>query len=167
MDYDDYRGDLHIHIKKGRQLLDGRKSLDYVRFRHDKLGDLGRIERQHEFLSALKKRGVRFNHVGKIDDIAEIVAESVNLNPLMDIRDLAAILIFFTKLEDDDLRFHSAPVAMDVLYNDLLSLTPSYTRLDKLMQDILKVDRLEKGELEDEAGPSDAPEPVPADFEDV
>jgi LCP family protein required for cell wall assembly len=53
MDYDDHAQDLSIHLKQGRQRLDGHQAEGFVRFRHDGLGDVGRIQRQHAFLKAL------------------------------------------------------------------------------------------------------------------
>lgn len=53
MQYADKAGNLNINIKKGTQVLDGQAALDFVRFRHDNLADLGRIKRQQEFLQAL------------------------------------------------------------------------------------------------------------------
>jgi LCP family protein required for cell wall assembly len=48
--YTDRAGGLHIDIPAGRQLLDGKTALEFVRFRHDALGDIGRIQRQQLFL---------------------------------------------------------------------------------------------------------------------
>ncbi|MCK9858479.1 LCP family protein [Paenibacillus sp. ATY16] len=42
-----------IDLKKGYQLLDGDKALQYVRFRHDAMSDFTRTERQREFLGAV------------------------------------------------------------------------------------------------------------------
>jgi len=42
-----------IDLKKGQQHLDGDKALQYVRFRHDKLSDFTRTERQRDFLKAI------------------------------------------------------------------------------------------------------------------
>jgi len=42
-----------IDLKKGQQHLDGEKALQYVRFRHDKLSDFTRTERQRNFLKAV------------------------------------------------------------------------------------------------------------------
>lgn len=42
-----------INLKKGQQHLDGDKALQYVRFRHDKLSDFTRTERQRDFLKAI------------------------------------------------------------------------------------------------------------------
>ncbi len=43
--YTDYSGKLFINIPKGRQHMDGKTALGYVRFRHDPLGDIGRVQR--------------------------------------------------------------------------------------------------------------------------
>jgi LCP family protein required for cell wall assembly len=53
MSYDDNAGNLHIHIKKGYQKLDGQQALNYLRFRHDDAADIGRIKRQQEFLKTV------------------------------------------------------------------------------------------------------------------
>lgn len=45
-----------INLKKGLQVLDGDKALQYVRFRHDRMGDYTRTERQREFLKAVAKK---------------------------------------------------------------------------------------------------------------
>jgi len=45
-----------IDLKEGLQLLDGRKALQYVRFRHDVLSDYTRTERQRNFLKALAEK---------------------------------------------------------------------------------------------------------------
>lgn len=51
MNYDDPLQDLHIHLKKGYQLLDGDKAEQFVRYRAGyATGDLGRIEAQSGFI---------------------------------------------------------------------------------------------------------------------
>ncbi|MDO4581110.1 MAG: LCP family protein [Bacillota bacterium] len=42
-----------IDIEAGLQLLDGEKALQYVRYRHDELGDITRVSRQQNLLKAL------------------------------------------------------------------------------------------------------------------
>ncbi len=53
MYYIDYAGGLHIDLKPGRQKLNGKQAVGYLRFRHDALGDLGRIRRQQIFLQEI------------------------------------------------------------------------------------------------------------------
>lgn len=42
-----------IDLKPGLQHMNGNTALQYVRFRHDEMGDIGRIERQQKFIKAL------------------------------------------------------------------------------------------------------------------
>jgi LCP family protein required for cell wall assembly len=57
MDYDDPTQDLHIHLKAGEQLLDGKTAQMFVRFRSGyALADVGRMDAQKLFLSALAKQ---------------------------------------------------------------------------------------------------------------
>jgi len=53
MDYDDNYQNLYIHLNPGRQVLDGKQAMGYVRFRHDREGDYGRMRRQDQFIRAL------------------------------------------------------------------------------------------------------------------
>ncbi|MCD7739825.1 MAG: LCP family protein [Candidatus Gastranaerophilales bacterium] len=53
MHYDDYSGKLHINFKKGDYVLSGKEAEEYLRFRKDFLGDIGRIHRQQKFIKAL------------------------------------------------------------------------------------------------------------------
>lgn len=71
--YTDRAGGLFIDIPAGRQVLDGKTALEFVRFRHDALGDIGRIQRQQLFLKEV------LNKIREPETIArlpEIVGEA-------------------------------------------------------------------------------------------
>ncbi len=53
MNYDDNTAKLHIHFKKGHYVLNGNEAEEYLRFRKDYLGDIGRVHRQQKFVKAL------------------------------------------------------------------------------------------------------------------
>ncbi len=53
LNYDDYSGKLHIHLTKGKHVLNGEQAEGFLRFRHDGLGDIGRTSRQQWFLKSL------------------------------------------------------------------------------------------------------------------
>jgi LCP family protein required for cell wall assembly len=55
--YDDAYQDLHINIPAGRQQMDGKTALEFVRLRYDGVtnSDIARIERQQQFLQALRQ----------------------------------------------------------------------------------------------------------------
>jgi LCP family protein required for cell wall assembly len=55
--YDDAAQDLHINIPAGRQQMDGKTALEFVRLRYDGVtnSDIARIGRQQQFLQALRQ----------------------------------------------------------------------------------------------------------------
>ncbi|WP_338064290.1 MULTISPECIES: LCP family protein [Deinococcus] len=56
MKYDDNAGQLHIDLQPGRQHLNGQQAEGFLRFRKDNLGDIGRVQRQQLYLTALMSR---------------------------------------------------------------------------------------------------------------
>ncbi|MDI9371084.1 MAG: LCP family protein [Synergistaceae bacterium] len=78
MVYNDYSGKLFINIKKGRQLLDGKNALHYVRFRHDAQGDIGRVKRQQDFVKAVLEKLQSPSMIPKIPELAAKVIEMIN-----------------------------------------------------------------------------------------
>ncbi len=71
MHYVDEAGGVEINLYPGKQILDGEKALQYIRFRHDKLGDLGRIKRQQKLALAVIKKMMNFDSITKIPQISE------------------------------------------------------------------------------------------------
>ncbi len=67
--YTDRAGDLHIDIPEGEQHMDGETALKYVRFRHDALGDIGRVERQQRFFRAVFQKISQPEILSKIPEI--------------------------------------------------------------------------------------------------
>lgn len=67
--YTDRAGDLHIDIPEGKQHMDGETALKYVRFRHDALGDIGRVERQQLFFRAVFQKISQPEMLPKIPEI--------------------------------------------------------------------------------------------------
>lgn len=80
MRYEDPYQDLYIDIKKGPQILDGKTSLDYVRFRNDSKGDIGRIERQQKFIDALVDQMLSLGSLTRLPKLASHLAQYVDTN---------------------------------------------------------------------------------------
>ena len=70
MRYVDRAGKLDINFQPGKQLLDGRAALNYVRFRKDALGDIGRIQRQQQFIKAVIKKAYDPRVIIKFPELA-------------------------------------------------------------------------------------------------
>jgi len=66
-----------IDLEAGLQKLDGTQSLEFVRFRSDALGDLGRIERQQDFMKALQEQMMQMGNVLKIPDLSQAIMDNV------------------------------------------------------------------------------------------
>ncbi|MGN1127541.1 MAG: LCP family protein [Candidatus Flemingiibacterium sp.] len=87
MDYEDPEQDLYIHLKAGTQILDGKKAEMFVRFRDGYVqADIGRIDAQKLFLTALFKQLKSSMTVSTIPKLAEQVFKYVTTDlPLADI----------------------------------------------------------------------------------
>jgi len=74
--YTDRAGGVHIDIPAGEQHMDGKTALGFVRFRHDALGDIGRVERQQLFMKTVFHK---IKDPTMITKIPELVRQAVRL----------------------------------------------------------------------------------------
>lgn len=77
MNYKDPYADLEIHLKQGYQHLDGEKAGEYVRFRSDELGDIGRVQRQQRFIKALAKETLQVGTILKVPALVNTLREYI------------------------------------------------------------------------------------------
>ena len=96
MNYDDPTQDLHIHLSKGEQLLDGEKAEQLLRYRHDNWdpktksyptypeeygdNDTGRMRTQREFITQVLKQTLKPENIFKIGDLLEVANQCVITN---------------------------------------------------------------------------------------
>ena len=72
MDYEDPESGLEIHLGQGYQHLNGEESQKYLRFRSEKLGDVGRVQRQQKFFKAFYAKVLQLETIPKLPAIADI-----------------------------------------------------------------------------------------------
>ena len=77
MDYQDPAAGLNIHLEQGYRHLDGAKSLEYLRYRGEELGDVGRVQRQQKFVKAVYSKLLQFETLPKLPAIADIFKNEV------------------------------------------------------------------------------------------
>lgn len=126
MDYDDPTQDLHIHFEPGRQKLDGKQALEYVRWRGNNDGtgyvdgDLGRIRAQQQFLGALLDKMLRPSNLvslpGQLAEISRYISTTMESSRVLSLAALA------TSLSRQDLEFATLPGTDGYLYE------PAYTK---------------------------------------
>ena len=90
MDYDDPTQDLHIHLKKGVQEIDGEKAEQLLRFRHNNDGtsypasygdnDFGRMKTQRNFMTETAKQTLSLKNIFKSRKIIDTVFENIETN---------------------------------------------------------------------------------------
>lgn len=117
MDYDDGDQDLHIHLNKGYQLLDGDKAEQVVRFRHNTDGttysteygdnDLGRMKTQRNFIKAVIKKLATPSSLTKVNDLIKIAEENVTTN--IDLNVLKDYAPYAIKFDVDNLKTATLP----------------------------------------------------------
>jgi LCP family protein required for cell wall assembly len=80
-----------IDLQAGYQRLTGRQALSFVRFRHDQLGDWGRIVRQQLFLRELKRQAFRWGNILKVPKLLRIVSRNT-ISDISSIKDFLSLV---------------------------------------------------------------------------
>ncbi|KKI98447.1 LytR family transcriptional regulator [Prochlorothrix hollandica PCC 9006 = CALU 1027] len=97
MRYQDDSQHLYINLKEGEQHLDGNKSLQFLRFRYDSFGDIGRIQRQQTFMRALTEQALTPRTVGRLPKIVSVIRENLDTN--LSVEELSALVGFARKTD--------------------------------------------------------------------
>ncbi|MGG1676630.1 LCP family protein [Neobacillus sp. NRS-1170] len=71
---------IYMTLEPGLQRLNGTQMLGYVRFRHDAMGDFGRVERQQKAVKAIRDQLSGFQTITKLPKLVGVVAPYVNTN---------------------------------------------------------------------------------------
>jgi LCP family protein required for cell wall assembly len=99
MHYVDKAGGVEINLYPGKQILDGEKALQYIRFRHDKLGDLGRIKRQQKLALSVIEKMMNFDSITKIPQISEEIKGHIETN--IKVQDAVALANLFKGINQE------------------------------------------------------------------
>lgn len=78
-----------VTIEPGLQYLDGEHLLGYVRFRHDAIGDFGRVQRQQEVVKEIGEQLTSIQTIPKLPKLIGVVTPFINTN--MDTGDMLYI----------------------------------------------------------------------------
>ncbi len=113
MIYDDPDQNLHIWLTPGYQLLSGYQAEQVVRFRQNNdgsgypNGDLGRIETQHAFFTALAKQVLSLGNIANLPSLIDLVVSNTDTN--LTSGNIAFYAQEFLKMDSDSIRFHTMP----------------------------------------------------------
>ena len=114
MDWDDNWAGLHIHLKPGKQVLNGEQAVGYCRFRHDEEGDFGRIQRQQKFLTALMKELKQKKNFKNYQELAGLVRAKMKTD--LENRQLVGLAMLYKSFPLDNIR-KGRPEVLDYFEN--------------------------------------------------
>lgn len=107
MYYRDRTDKLYIRLTPGKHHLNGKDALGYVRFRHDPLGDLGRIERQQKFLRALYNQMKNKISLINLPQYINLVGSTIETN--ISFYEILFLASKFINIEEGDINMAMMP----------------------------------------------------------
>lgn len=122
MDYDDPLQDLHIHLKKGQQHLDGKKAEQFMRFRQpnhytDEIkkfydgSDLRRIDAQQNFIREIIKQKLNIKYITKVNSIIKTIFAGVETD--INLNEALKMSQNIGKLNTNEITTHKLPGAAE------------------------------------------------------
>jgi len=96
MKYQDDSQGLYINLNEGKQVLDGKKAIQYMRYRHDDLGDIGRVQRQQTLMRSLMEQKLNLGTVVRIPEILQVLKRNVDTN--LSTEEILAVAAFAAKV---------------------------------------------------------------------
>lgn len=120
--YVDNAQGLSIDLQPGLQLLNGKDLEGFLRFRHDELGDLGRMERQKQVLAEVFRKLTDPGTLVRLPILLQVAGDDIqtDLNPI----ELGQLLTAMTRTE---LKTEQLP-GREFWYNDLSYWMPVNNR---------------------------------------
>ena len=121
MYYDDEEQGLHINLKKGYQVLDGKKAEQFIRFRKNNdgtgylLGDVDRVKAQHEFIKAAIDQVLKPSILLKLPDLISMGFQSVKTD--MKLTEILSYVDDVKNFNKGNLRLESLPGGGDYINN--------------------------------------------------
>ncbi len=107
MNYDDPAQDLHIHLQKGMQLLDGDKAEQFVRFRRYPMGDIDRVSAQQNFIKALAEQKLNASIIPKLPDLYKALEKNLTTN--ISGADILRYMPNLMELSSENVNMHALP----------------------------------------------------------
>lgn len=132
MKYQDDSQHLYINLKQGKQHLNGDRALQLLRFRHDRNGDIGRIQRQQMVMRALMEQTLNPKILTRIPKILAIIQSHLDTN--LSVEELAALVGFGIKTDRQQVQMLMLPGEVNGNGHHRISYwLPSRTRIKTMM----------------------------------
>ncbi len=105
--YTDHSQHLYIDLKEGEQHLDGDQAVSFLRFRHDRYGDIGRVQRQQMFMRALVEQALKPQTLLRMPEILSIISSHIDTN--LTVEELVALSGFASQTKRSNVQMLMLP----------------------------------------------------------
>lgn len=109
MKYQDDSQHLYINLKQGEQRLNGAQSVQFLRFRYDAYGDIGRVQRQQTFIRAMKEQALKPSTLARLPQILSVI--QANLDTNLNVEELIALAGFGSQIDRSKMQMLMLPGA--------------------------------------------------------
>ena len=134
MKYQDDSQHLYINLKAGEQRLDGDKAMQFLRFRYDDNGDIGRVQRQQMFMRSLANQALNPTTIARLPKILSVIQSHVDTN--LSVEELVALVGYGSQTERSDVQMLMLPGEFSNYDDyDLSYWIPDYSEIDAMAED--------------------------------
>lgn len=138
MQYEDVTQKLKIDLAEGWQTLNGDQAEQFARFRRDRLGDVGRVQRQQILLQALKNRLANPAVLPKLPQVLQLMQKYVDTNLTLD--EMLALINFGLNVDQEQFRMVMLPGRFSTPDESIASYwIMNRTERDRIMRDFFQV----------------------------
>lgn len=137
MRYQDDSQHLYINLQPGEQKLDGDKAMQFLRFRYDEHGDVGRVQRQQMLMRAVVEQSLNPKTIARIPKILSVIQSHVDTN--LSVEELVALVGYASQVDHANNQMlllpgeFSSPSEFELSY-----WLPDYQRIDEIVDQYLR-----------------------------
>lgn len=133
MKYTDHSQHLYIDLKAGKQRLDGEQALQFLRFRYDDNGDIGRVQRQQMLMRALVEQALNPATIARLPKILSVIQSNVDTN--LSVEELVALVGYGAQSNRSNIQMLMLPGDFSSYDDyDLSYWIPDYSEIDVLSE---------------------------------
>lgn len=142
MKYQDDSQHLYINLKAGQQTLDGNQALQFLRFRYDENGDIGRVQRQQTMMRAVIEQTLNPATIARLPKILSVIQSHVDTN--LSVEELVALVGYGSQTSRADVQMLMLPGNFSAPgeYNRSYWL-PDYAGIDTVVEQYFGLESLQ------------------------
>ncbi|ERT09894.1 cell envelope-related function transcriptional attenuator common domain protein [Lyngbya aestuarii BL J] len=132
MKYSDDSQHLYINLEQGQHHLNGSQVLQFLRFRQDSLGDIGRVQRQQILMRAFMEQALNVGTISRLPKLVSIIQSHIDTN--LSLEELVALVNFATHVNPENIEMLMVPGEFSDPKDYKASYwLPDYSRLDAIL----------------------------------